>query len=177
MRKVASTLFAALIVAVPAAARSQQNAGAAANQVKAIDADCSAIQNAIMALHPVHVALIQSKWKVLSDADWTLAQQTRASITFADAWKATSGYAWIHSHSFDAQGNQRATQLCFRQNDGTLERARQATTIPDLNAASAQEAYFASDGTLIFQVGAFDQNDPALSKTIQALPFYSNLPQ
>jgi hypothetical protein len=172
-RSITIALFAAIAIA-PLTGR-PQNAGAAA-QVKAIDTDCSAIQNAIMALHPVHLALVQSKWQVLSDADYAVAQQTRASITLVDAWKAEKNYAWFHSHSFDAQGNQRATQLCFRQSDGTLERARQATTVPDLNGASAKVAYFASDGSVILAASAFDQNDPALTKTIASLPFYSNLP-
>lgn len=144
--------------------------------IKGIDTDCLAIQNAIMALHPVHLALVQGTWKVLSDADYAIAEQTRASITLVDAWKAGQGYAWIHSHSFDAQGNQRATQLCFRQQDGTLQRARQATTVQDLMSSSALMAYFGSDGSVIFAASAFDQNDPALTKTIQSLPFYSVLP-
>ena len=167
-------LLAAAAVAAPLAGTAQDSA--VADQIRAIDADCSAIQNATMALRPVHLALVQSKWQVLSDADYAIAEQTRASITLVDVWKAEKNYAWIHSHSFDAQGNQRATQLCFRQADGTLERARQATTVPDLNGASAKVAYFAGDGSVIFAADAFDQNDPALTKTIASLPFYSNLP-
>jgi hypothetical protein len=173
-RGIVIVLLAGTIVATPLVGHSQ-NEGVA-GQIKTIDTDCTAIQNATMALHPVHLALVQSNWKVLSDADYAVAQQTRASIVLVDAWKAEKNYAWIHSHSFDAQGNQRATQLCFRQSDGTLERARQATTVPDLNSASAKVAYFASDGSVIFAVSAFDQNDPALSKTIASLPFYSVLP-
>jgi hypothetical protein len=174
MPAIVTALLAGTVVATPLAGYSQDSGATA--QVKAIDTDCMAIQNATMALHPVHLALVQSKWNVLSDADYAIAQQTRASITLVDAWKAGKNYAWIHSHSFDAQGNQRATQLCFRQSDGTLERARQATTLPDLDSAAAKVAYFASDGSVIFAAGAFDQNDPALSKTIASLPFYSALP-
>jgi hypothetical protein len=173
-RSVVIALVAATALGSPLIGRAQ-NASAAA-QIKAIDTDCSAIQNAIMALHPVHLALVQSKWKVLSDADYAVAERTHASITLVDAWKAENNYAWIHSHSFDAQGNQRATQLCFRQSNGSLERARQATTVPDLSSASAKEGYFASDGSLIFAAKAFDQNDPALTKSIKSLPFYSVLP-
>jgi hypothetical protein len=145
--------------------------------VKAIDTDCSAIHDATMALHPVHLALVQSKWTVLSDADYTVAQKTTTSVAFADVWKTKTGYAWVHAHSFDAQGNQRATQLCFRQKDGSLERARQAGTVPDLDAAAAKAAYYASDGTVIFSVTEFDANDPMLTKKIQSLPFYSQLPK
>jgi hypothetical protein len=173
-RALVIALCAATIAGTPLVG-SPQNAGVAA-QVKAIDTNCLAIQNAIMALHPVHLAFVQSKWQVVSDANWVAAQRTHASVTFVDAWKAQNNYAWIHSHSFDAQGNQRATQLCFRQSDGTLERARQARTIRDLNGASAKVAYFAKDGSVLFAASAFDQNDPALTKKIQSLPYFSVLP-
>jgi hypothetical protein len=166
--------LAAAAIGTPLSVRSQNATVTAA--VKAIDSDCLAIQYAITALHPIHVALVQNNWKVLSDADYTEAEQTRASMTLVNAWKAGQNYAWISSNTFDANGKQHATQLCFRQSDGTLERARQAKTIPRLNRASAQAAYFASDGTLIYQVGVFDQSDPVVSKTVKSLPYYSILP-
>jgi hypothetical protein len=78
--------------------------------------------------------------------------------------------------SFNAVGDQRATQLCFRQSDGTLERVRQATTVPALDAASAQAAYFSSDGKLIQKMSLFEINDPAMAKNVTDLPFYSVLP-
>jgi hypothetical protein len=71
---------------------------------------------------------------------------------------------------------QRATQLCFRQSDGTLERARQATTVPSLAAAGAEQAYYASNGKLIQKTTLFEQNDPMLAKKIAALPFFAVLP-
>jgi len=145
--------------------------------IKQINTECNAIQDAILALHPIHVAFRSGKWDVLSDADYTVAMQTKASITFADVYRQGSKYAWVHAHSFDSQGNQRATQLCFRQSNGTLERARQATTVPDLAADSAQQAYFLSNGTLIQKSSLFEMNDPLLAKTIQSLPFYSVLPK
>jgi hypothetical protein len=142
-----------------------------------IDTECNAIQNAVMALHPIHVAYQTGTWVVLSDEDFAVAEKVGASIMLADAYKQGSNYAWVSAHSFDASGKQRATQLCFRQSDGTLERARQATAIPDLAAASAQQACFASDGTLIQKTALFEENDPQLAKRIEALPFYSVLPQ
>jgi hypothetical protein len=172
-RVAAMSLLAAVALCSPMAARSQAAAPAA---VTAINTECNAIQSAIQALHPVHLALVSSQWKVLSDADFAVAEQTRAAITLVDAWKAGKSYAWIHAHTFDAKGDQRATQLCFRQSDGTLERARQATTVENLNAASAEQAYFSSDGKIIQKSAAFEENDPAVAKKIQALPFYSQLP-
>jgi hypothetical protein len=144
--------------------------------VKQIDTDCSAIQSAIMALKPLHFALISSKWKVMSDADYTVAEQTHASIAFADVWTQGKNPAWVHSHTFTASGTQRATQLCFRQADGTLERVRQAATVDDLSGAAAQQAYYASDGSLIQKTSLFEVNDPAIAKKVADLPFYSNLP-
>jgi hypothetical protein len=173
MRVAATSLVAAALFCTPMAARSADAPSAA---VTAIDTDCSAIQSAIQALHPVHLALVSSKWKVLSDADYTVAERTHASITLVDAWKAGSNYAWIHAHSFDAKGDQRATQLCFRQSNGTLERARQAATVENLNAAAAEQAYYSADGKLIQKSAAFEENDPALAKKVEALPFYSSLP-
>ncbi|HTA38112.1 MAG TPA: hypothetical protein VK760_03495 [Candidatus Acidoferrales bacterium] len=168
-----ASLIAAAVLCAPMAARSADAAPAA---VKAIDTDCSAIQSAIQALHPVHLALVSSQWKVMSDADFAVAEQTHTSITFVDAWKAGTGYAWIHAHTFDAKGNQRATQLCFRQADGTLERARQAATMENLNAAAAEQAYYSPGGKLIQKSAAFEENDPALAKKVAALPFFSSLP-
>jgi hypothetical protein len=167
-----AVLLAAAVLTGPA---SSQTSDAAA--VKQIDTECNAIQDAIMALHPIHVAFRSSNWDVLSDADLTVAARTKVSITFADVYKQKQNYAWVHAHSFDSKGDQRATQLCFRQNDGTLERVRQAATVPDLAAAAARQAYFASDGNLIEKTALFEMNDPLIAKTVKALPFYSVLPQ
>jgi hypothetical protein len=78
VRAILIAFFVGAVVAAPPAAYSQDSA--ATLQIKTIDTDCMAIQNATMALQPVHLALVQSKWTVLSDADYAVAQQTRASI-------------------------------------------------------------------------------------------------
>lgn len=170
----ASVAAFALSTLIPATA--QQSSTSAATQIKQIDTECSAIQNAVLALHPVHVAFVSSKWKVLNDADYTVAERTHKSITFADAWKQGKNYAWIQAHTFDAQGNQQATQLCFRQSDGTLERARQATTVPSLSSAAVQQAYYGSNGKVLQKSSAFAINDPMLAKKIASLPFFNVLP-
>lgn len=144
--------------------------------VTQIDADCNAIQNAVMALHPIHVALVAGQWKVLSDGDYAIAEQTRKSITLADVYKQGNNYAWVHTHSFSETGKQSATQLCFRQADGSLERARQAETVPDLAAAGAQVAYYAPDGKVIQKTTLFEVNDPAIAKRVKDLAFYQMLP-
>ena len=173
-RLAAVALAAAATLCATPAARSADASGPAT--VEAINADCSAIQSAIQALHPVHLALVNSKWKVLNDNDYTVIEKTHESLTLVDVWKQGKSYAWVHSHTVDAKGNQRATQLCFRQSDGTLERARQAGTVPALDAAAAEQAFYASDGKVIQKTAAFEVNDPALAKKIEALPFYSQLP-
>lgn len=171
-----SILFTALAMAIAANAAAPAQTGDATS-IKQIDTDCSAIQDAVMALKPVHVAYQSGKWLVLSDADATAAMRTSDKLMFADVYKQGDSYAWIHAHSVNQQGTQRATQLCFRQSDGTLERARQATTIPELSAASAQQAYYSSDGSLIQKTKLFEENDPMIAKTIRSLPFYAVLPQ
>jgi hypothetical protein len=163
-----------LVAALTTTAKLQAGDASAIGQ---IDTECDAIQDAVMALHPIHVGYQSGAWVVLSDADFAVAEKVSASIVLADVYKQGAKYAWVAVHSFDVSGKQRATQLCFRQSDGTLERARQATTVPNLAAASAQQAYFASDGTLIQKTALFQENDPQLAITIKALPFYSVLPQ
>lgn len=165
-----------LIVAAALTTTTKSQAGDA-SATGQIDTECDAIQDAVMALHPIHVAYQSGTWVVLSDADFAVAEKVGASIMLADVYKQGSKYAWVAAHSFNASGKQHATQLCFRQSDGTLERARQATAIPDLAAASVQQAYFASDGTLIQKTALFEEDDPQLAKKIEALPFYSVLPQ
>lgn len=166
------TVFLTLAVLLVSAGTVQ-----AQTTVKAIDTQCNAIQDAVMALKPVHVAYVNSQWKVLSDADYTVAQQTKASVMFADVYMQGKKFAWVHAHAFDSQGNQKATQLCFRQSDGTLARVRQATTVPDLAAASAEQAFYAANGTILQKTKLFEVNDPQIAKSIKELPYYAVLPQ
>lgn len=148
-----------------------------AAMVQSIDTECNAIQNAVMALKPVHAALVSGKWVVMNDGDYTAAVRTNASLTFADVYKQGKNYAWVHAHTVNQQGAQRATQLCFRQSDGSLARARQATTVPQLAAASAKQAFYAPNGKIIQKTSIFEANDPMLAKAISALPFYAVLPK
>jgi hypothetical protein len=162
------------VAALTATAKSQTSVPAPIAQ---IDSECNAIQDAVMALHPIRVAYKSGTWVVLSEADYAVAAQINKSIALADVYQQGTKYAWVQAHSFDASGKQRATQLCFRQSDGTLARARQATSTPDLAAASAQQAYYSSDGTVLQSTALFEVNDPMIAKKIEALPFYSVLPK
>jgi hypothetical protein len=172
---VAASVLGALILAAgaPTIVHAQNDQPA---PVKQIDTECNAIQNAVMALKPIHVLLQSGTWKVASDGDVAVAERTHAAVTIADVWKQGKSFAWVHSHSFDQQGNQRATQLCFRQKDGTLARVRQATSVPALSNAGAEQAFFAPDGTMIQASAAFEANDPMVAKQVTALPFYKVLP-
>ena len=164
-------------LAVPTVAQSMNGAMSSdAAAMKSIDSDCLAIHEATMALHPIHLELLASKWKVLSDADFAVAQRTRASVTLVDVWKQGKNPAWVHAHTFTQSGDQRATQLCFRQKDGSLQRAKQATTLANIDSASAKIAYYTSSGKVIFKASAFEQNDPMLAMKVSDLPFYQDLP-
>lgn len=176
-RRFIASLSAAIICTALATTAVGSQMMSSGDAVKSIDTECGAIQNAVMALKPTHVSLRSGTWYVLSDARMSVALQTKASLTYADVWKQGSNYAWVHAHRFNASGVQRATQLCFRQSNGTLERARQATTEPGLAEASAQQAYYTSGGKLIQKTSLFAENDPMIAKSIQALPFYSVLPK
>ncbi len=173
-----AVILSALVtmLAVPTAAQSTGAMSADAAAMKAIDSDCLAIHEATMALHPIHLELLASKWKVLSDADFAVAERTRTSITLVDVWKQGKNPAWVHAHTFTQSGDQRATQLCFRQKDGTLQRAKQATTLANIDGASAKIAYYTSSGKVILKAAAFEENDPMLAKTVANLPFYKDLP-
>lgn len=173
-RQLVSVLVAAVACSTFAATALPVSADGGA--VKSIDSDCSAIQNAVMALHPIHVVLAGSQWKVMSEGDYTVAEQTHKSITFADVYKQGKDYAWVHAHSFNASGKQTATQLCFRQADGSLERARQAETVPNLDAAGAEAAYYEPNGTVIQKTALFEVNDPMIAKRVKELAFYQVLP-
>ncbi|MGB6984402.1 MAG: hypothetical protein WBD74_00355 [Candidatus Aquilonibacter sp.] len=177
LRRVIAILTAAIVCTSLATTAVRSQMMSSANAIKNIDTECGAIQNAVMALKPVHVTLRSGTWDVLSDAQMTAAMQTKRSLTFADVWKQGANYAWVHTHRFNASGVQRATQLCFRQSNGSLARVRQATTDRALFSASAEQAYYSSSGKLIQKTSLFAENDPMIAKSIQALPFYSVLPQ
>lgn len=170
------SIFCAALIVVGAYAPASAEMSAHGKVVAQIDSECNAIQNAVMALKPIHVAYQSGKWAVMSDADATVAVRTNAQLTYADVFKQGNNYAWVHAHSVNQQGAERATQLCFRQSDGTLERVRQAATIPDLSAASAEQAYYSNDGKIIQQTKLFEVNDPMIAQSIKALPFYAVLP-
>ncbi len=177
LRRVIAILGASIVCMSLATTAVRSQMMSTGDAIKKIDTECNAIQNAVMALKPIHVTLRSGTWYVLSDAQMAVALQTKASLTFADVWKQGSSYAWVHTHRFNASGTQRATQLCFRQSNGTLERVRQANTDPALSETSAQQAYYTSSGKLIQKTSLFAENDPMISKSIQALPFYAVLPK
>jgi hypothetical protein len=124
---------------------------------------------------PVHLVYKSSTWNVVSDPNVAVADQTSATAVFADVWQQNGKYVWVHAHRLNQQGDQRATQLCFRT-DGTLARVRQAETIPALDAAGATRAYYYTNGTLIAKFGVFDESDPSVAKAVTSLPYYKNLP-
>lgn len=172
MKKIFAAAAALSVLLLPSIARSDDSN---ASTVAAINSECNAISLAVMALKPVHVVLAGGTWKVMSEGQYTVAENTHTAVMFVDAYKQGKNYALIHSHTFGQNGAQRATELCFRQSDGTLERAKQAETVNALAAADAT-AYFASDGTLLEKTATFAENDPAVTKKVADLPYFSSLP-
>jgi hypothetical protein len=176
MRMPLALVMVAAVIATATLISTQRPAQAAPSAVAAVDADCLAIQNALPALHPIHLALQNNKWTVLSDADFTVAQKTTTAITLADVYPQGKSYAWVAAHRFDANGNQQAIQLCYRQMNGSLERAKIAATDPGLSVAGASVAYYSETGMLLSKVGVVEENDPMVAKTVSQLPFFSLLP-
>jgi hypothetical protein len=140
-----------------------------------VDVTCDTMVQQQKLVKPVHLAYKSSTWNVVSDPNAVAADQTSATAVFAEVWQQNGKYVWVHAHSVNQQGDQRATQLCFRT-DGTLARARQAATIPALDAAGATRAYYYTNGTLIAKFGVFDESDPSVAKAVTSLPYYKNLP-
>jgi hypothetical protein len=143
--------------------------------VPRIDANCAVFRSAITSTKPTEVASVHgSTWKVVQGAEATSVEHTHSSVTYAQAWKQAGNFNWIRWATFTSTGVEHATQLCFRA-DGTLARARQATTLPALDTVSAKQAYFNTDGSVIKVDALFVQNDPTLYKKVRALPFYALL--
>jgi hypothetical protein len=174
--------FAALMAAaLPAAAQFPTKPLTPSQQVSPtilvnrIDANCGTSRAFIRTVHPTELAAVGSQsWAVVDAATYDKVQKVHSSIWTMQAWKQAGNYVWIHSARLDASGGQHATQLCFRT-DGTLARARQAKTVPALDSASARQAYFNTDGSLIRESMLFETNDPAIYKRITNAPFFKLL--
>ena len=134
-----------------------------------IDAACSTIFQATGGLAPVHVAQQGGKWSVVGDAGFSAAQASTSTTALADAY-APGSYLWVQGRT--ASG---AFQLCYRS-DGSLQRAKQAATLPGLGAVDAAVGYFGPDGTLLDSAGGFDAGAGMVAKKITDLPFYAVLP-
>jgi len=144
--------------------------------VARIDANCAVFRKAVETEAPSEVVRRgSSTWKVTSGPAAASAERVTHNVTYAKIWKQSGNYVWAHWVSHDSSGDQHSTQLCFRS-DGTLARARQATTVPSLDAASASQAYYNTDGSLIRKSALFVLDDPAIVKRVANLPFFKLLP-
>jgi hypothetical protein len=144
--------------------------------VARIDQNCGVYHSATQTERPTDIIEVKTNvWKIVADKDIAAAEKSNSFTTYAKVWKQAGNYVWIHEVTTGAKGGRHATQLCFRT-DGTVQRIRQALTIPALDTASATAAYYRSDGSLIQKTSLFEENDPAIAKKIAALPFYKNLP-
>jgi hypothetical protein len=144
--------------------------------VTRIDTNCAVFKDATKSQKPTDViALHASDWRLASHSDVAAAQKGGSAYTLAEVWKQAGNYQWVRAFTLTSSGGKHATQLCFR-NDGTLARAKQASTVPSLDAAADKVAYYNTDGSLIQKTTTFEVNDPAIAKRIKDLPYYKVLP-
>ena len=145
-----------------------------ASAIAQINTECDALLSAISQTSPVSVILQGQKWLVLNDAELQYILRS-GTPHYAAVYKQGARYVYVREVSLDKYGRQHALGLCYR-NDGTLERARQAQTIPELSSETAERAYYAADGTLIQKTPGFNENDPTIAKNLKDLRYFSVLP-
>jgi hypothetical protein len=171
MLKSVALLLGILICAVPATIAAQP---AEATTVAQIDSACDAVWSAVSQTSPVNVILNGKQWQVLKDSQ--LHYLTGSLIPhYAAVYKQGGRYVYAREVSVDKYGDQHALGMCFR-NDGTLARARQAKTMPQLASEKGQRGYYAADGTLIQKTPGFNEKDPTIAKNVTALRYFSVLP-
>jgi hypothetical protein len=175
-------LLALACVALPAGAQQAVPASQMVSPsllVTRIDTDCLVFRNAVRSETPIEVALHKESWKVVkvqtASDDVALVGKDKQSVVLAKVWRQAGHYVWAHWVARNSSGVATADQFCYRP-DGTLARARQATTVAGLDAVTTREAYFRSDGSLIKKSSTFAMNDKALYKNVRNLPFFSILP-
>jgi hypothetical protein len=171
MSKFGALFLGVLVCSMPATIAAQPSESSTVAQ---IDTECDAVLSAVSQTSPVSVILNGKKWQILTDAQLQYLTGSRIPH-YAGVYKQDGRYRFVREVSVDKYGQQHALGLCFRS-DGTLERARQAKTVPELSGATAQRAYYAADGTLIQKTPGFDDKDPTVAKNVTDLRYFSVLP-
>lgn len=176
-RVVALAIAAALAPAIPAGAQIVLKPLTPAQfappeiLVNRIDANCAVFRDAIRSERPTEVAAVGAATFTALDAG--RRQQVEAMtdhVWLLQVWRQAGNLNWVRSVRLDSVGGAHITQLCFR-NDGTLARVRQAATVPALESAAAQQAYFKTDGSLIRASALFERTDPAIPGRGSASPY------
>jgi hypothetical protein len=170
-KSVAFSLGVLFICAMPATVAAQPSGP---NAVAQIDAKCDSLLSGLSQTMPVSIILHGKNWIVLNESDLLHAVGS-GTPHYAEVYKQGGRYVYVREVSFDKYDEQHALGLCYR-NDGTLERARQAQTIPGLSSEKAQRAYYAADGTLIQKTPGFNDKDPTVAKNLKDLRYFSVLP-
>jgi hypothetical protein len=177
MSKTIAVFLGVLVCAMPATIAAQPSGASAVAQ---IDTECDAVLSATSQTSPVIVILHGKKWVVLNVADFQSPGESRnpgqGTPHYAEVYKQGARYMYVREVSFDKYSQQHALGLCYRS-DGTLERARQAQTVPGLSSETAERAYYAADGTLIQKTPGFNEKDPTIAKNFKDLRYFSVLPQ
>ena len=171
MSKSVALFLGLLVCAMPATITAQPSGASAVAQ---IDTECDALLSATSQTLPVSVILHGKKWIVLNDKQLENVLQS-GTPHYAAVYKQGASYVYVREVSLDKYGRQHALGECY-SNNGTLERARQAQTIPALSSQTAQRAYYAADGTLIQKTPGFNEQDPTIAKNIKELRYFSVLP-
>jgi hypothetical protein len=139
--------------------------------VNRIDANCAVFRDAIRSERPTEVAAVGAATFTALDAGRRKQIDAMTDhVWVLQVWRQAGNLNWVRSVRLDAVGGGHITQLCFR-NDGTLARVRQAATIPTLDTAAAQQAYFRTDGSVIRATALFERNDPAIPGRSSASPY------
>lgn len=176
MSKCVALILGFLICAMPATITAQPSGTSAVAQ---IDTECDAVLSANSQTTPVMVILQGKKWVLINVADFQSPGGARnpgeGTPHYAEVYKQGARYVYAREVSFDQSSQQHALGLCFRS-DGTLQRARQAQTVPGLSSETAERAYYAADGTLIQKTPGFNEKDPTIAKNVKDLRYFSVLP-
>src|SRR5262249_15932501 len=133
-----------------------------------------ALMSAISQTLPVSLILDGKNWVVLNETQLQSVLQS-GTPHYAAVYKQDARYIYVREVSLDKYGRQHALGESYA-NAGTLERARQALSIPALSSATAERAYYAADGTMIQKTPGFNEKDPTIAMNIKDLRYFAELP-
>ena len=177
-----SLAAAAATLAAPASAQMakpltpSQKVGAR-TLIARIDTNCAVVAGAIKTEPAIVVRRRVDTYSVTQPTTTTddVALERRRGST-AEVWRQAGHLVWVKLVGRNRSGGREAAQLCYRA-DGSLARARLATSMNGLDAVASNIAWFNTNGARIAKVGVVSQDDPNLYRRVERLPFFDKLPQ